>query len=91
MRLAKRTVASLLGIDRIDPMSTPLAIDRMTIEEKLEAMEALWDDLCQHAEALPVHDWQKQILDDRERLIGEGKAQFLDWEQAKKEIARETS
>lgn len=70
-------------------MAIPLAIDRMTIEEKLQTMEALWDDLCQHEEALPVHDWQKQILNDRERLIEEGKAQFIDWEQAKKDIAQE--
>lgn len=72
-------------------MATPLAIDKMTIEEKLQVMESLWDDLCRRPDVLPVHDWQKQILDDRERLIEEGKAQFLDWEQAKKEIARETS
>jgi putative addiction module component (TIGR02574 family) len=72
-------------------MATPLAIDRMTIEEKLQAMEALWDDLCRHEEALPIHEWQKQVLDERERLVEEGKARFIDWEQAKKDIAREVS
>lgn len=72
-------------------MVTPLAIDKMTIEEKLQAMEALWDDLCQHEEALPVNDWQKEILDERERLIEEGEAHFVDWEEAKKRIAREIS
>jgi putative addiction module component (TIGR02574 family) len=72
-------------------MATPLAIDKMTIEEKLQTMEALWDDLCQHEEILPVHDWQKELLDDRERLIEKGDAQFLDWEESKKRIAKETS
>ena len=72
-------------------MVTPLAIDQMTIEEKLQVMEALWSDLCQHEEALPVHDWQKEILDERERLIETGGAQFVDWEEAKKRITRETS
>jgi len=43
-------------------MATPLAIDKMTIEEKLQAMEALWNDLCQHEETLSVHEWQKKIL-----------------------------
>ncbi len=46
-------------------------------------MEALWTDLCQHEDVLPVHDWQKEILDGRERLIEKGEAQFLDWEEAK--------
>ena len=72
-------------------MVTPLAIDKMTIEEKLQTMEALWNDLCQHEEALPVHDWQKEILDERERLIEEGEAHFVDWEEAKKRIAKEIS
>jgi hypothetical protein len=72
-------------------MVPPLAIDKMTIEEKLQAMEALWNDLCQHEEALPVHDWQKEVLDERERLIESSEAQFVDWEEAKKRIAREVS
>ena len=63
----------------------------MTIEEKLQTMEALWDDLCQHEEAVPVQDWQKGILDERERLIESGEAKFVDWEEAKKRISRETS
>jgi len=72
-------------------MATPLAIDQMTIEEKLQTMEALWNDLCQHEEALPVHDWQKEILDEREQLIEKGEAEFVDWEEAKQRINRETS
>ncbi|HEY5073556.1 MAG TPA: addiction module protein, partial [Pyrinomonadaceae bacterium] len=60
-------------------------------EEKLQTMEALWDDLCQHEEALPVHDWQKEVLDERERMIKRGDSKFSNWEEAKKRIARETS
>ncbi len=72
-------------------MATPLAIDQMTIEEKLQAMEALWDDLCQHEESLSVHEWQQEILDQRERLIEEGKARFVGWEEAKKRIGKQVS
>ena len=72
-------------------MATVLEIDKMTIAEKLQAMEALWDDLCRHEEAIAVPQWQKELLDEREHLINDGKAQFIDWEQAKDDIARETS
>jgi len=72
-------------------MSTPLAIDTMTIEEKLEAMEALWDDLRRHEDAIDVHEWQKQVLDERQDLVVKGKSHFIDWDQAKKDISRETS
>jgi hypothetical protein len=39
----------------------PLAIDKMAIEEKLQTMKALWADLCQHQEALPIHDGKKRF------------------------------
>lgn len=68
-------------------MSATLQIDQMTLEEKLRALEALWDDLCQREEVVPVHQWQEDILDERERLVEQGKAQFVDWETAKKRIA----
>ena len=57
----------------------------MTIEEKLRAMEALWDDLCRH-NAVQVPQWHKDILDERQRFIDEGKAEFLDWETVKQEL-----
>jgi hypothetical protein len=68
-----------------------LPIEEMTIEEKLQTMEALWADLCRNEETLTVHQWQTDILDKRARLIEEGKARFIDWEQAKTEIGDETS
>lgn len=72
-------------------MATSLVIEDMTTEEKLQAMEALWADLCQQEEALPVYDWQKKLLDRRERLIAEGKTRFIDWEESKRRIEKETS
>ena len=57
----------------------------MTIEEKLQTMEALWNDLCRR-NAVPVPQWHKDILDERQRLIDEGKAEFIDWETAKEQI-----
>jgi putative addiction module component len=41
-------------------MATSLALEDMTIEEKLQVMEALWADLCQHEEALSAYEWQKK-------------------------------
>ena len=72
-------------------MANSLVLDDMTIEEKLQAMEVLWADLCQHEDAVPVYEWQKKILQQRERLIAEGKTRFIDWEESKKRIEKETS
>jgi hypothetical protein len=72
-------------------MSPALQLDRMTLEEKLLAMEALWDDLCRREEAVPVPQWHKDLLDERERLVQQGKARFIDWETAKQRIVERTS
>jgi hypothetical protein len=72
-------------------MPVELQIAEMTLEEKLRAMEALWNDLCRREESVPVPQWHKDILDERERLIEQGKAQFIDWETAKKRISERTS
>jgi hypothetical protein len=42
----------------------------------------LRDDLCRREADIPVQQWQRLVTDDR--------SQFIDWEQAKKDIARET-
>jgi len=66
--------------------SLVLPLDRMTVEEKLMAMEALWDNLCGDETQIPVQEWHKQILDERERQIEAGEAKFVDWETAKARI-----
>jgi hypothetical protein len=55
-------------------MPLALQLDRMTLEEKLRAMEALWDDLCRREEDVPVPQWHKDLLDERERLVEQGEA-----------------
>jgi dsRNA-specific ribonuclease len=68
-----------------------MQIEQMSLEEKLSAMEALWAALCRHQDVLPVPQWHKDILDEREALIEKGQAHFSDWESAKKRIIKETS
>ena len=65
-------------------------IHQMPLHEKLRIMEAIWDDICREEQNLEVPQWHKDILDERERLVAEGKAQFVDWEDAKKQIEEAT-
>ena len=72
-------------------MPVELQIEQMTMEEKLRAMEALWTDLCRREENVPVAQWHKDLLDERERLVQAGKAQFLDWQTAERRILERTA
>jgi len=66
--------------------SMNLNIQEMTIEEKLRTMELLWDDICRKVPDLASPPWHGDILKDREEKIKQGKEEFIDWEQAKKDI-----
>ena len=63
-----------------------LQLDRMTLEEKLGAMEALWDDLCRHEDQIQSPPWHEEILREREKRVQSGQESFIDWEAAKKEL-----
>lgn len=72
-------------------MDVTLPLEEMSLAEKLRMMEALWADLSRNEGDVPVADWHKEILDDRQRQIDEGEARFADWETAKKRIRDQVS
>lgn len=72
-------------------MTTQFHIEQMSLAEKLRMMEALWEDLSSRAAEVPVPQWHKDVLDERERLLETGEAKFVEWETAKKRIIEEVS
>jgi putative addiction module component (TIGR02574 family) len=75
---------------RIVPWDTALPLDKMTVEEKLKAMEAIWRSLSAHEENVPVPAWHKQVLDERQRQIDAGKAVFISLEEMKERVRKRT-
>lgn len=65
-------------------------IHQLPLREKLLVMEALWEDLSRQEQDLEVPQWHKELLEERERLLAGGKARFLDWEEAKRQINEAT-
>ena len=72
-------------------MPVTLPLKEMTLQEKLEAMELLWEDLARTPEAVESPAWHKDILDERRQRLAEGKSRFIDWETAKAEIRKKLS
>ena len=70
-------------------MSIHLPLDKMTLADKLEAMELLWADISKQAADLPSPDWHKDILNERRRLVAAGKLKFLDWATAIDDLRRD--
>jgi len=58
----------------------------MTVEDKLSAMEALWDDISRLRPTIDPPAWHRDMLDERERNLQAGSDELLDWEDAKRVI-----
>lgn len=67
-------------------MDAVLPLDKMTVEEKLRAMEALWADLSRNADAFESPVWHAEVLRERDQRIAEGKEPSADWEEAKRRL-----
>jgi hypothetical protein len=67
-------------------MEISLPLEQMSIEEKIRAMETIWDDLCKKADSISSPAWHKHVLDEREEQIKNGDAEFMDWDNVKKHI-----
>ncbi len=67
-------------------MGVALQLDKMSLADKLQTMETLWDDLCHHVHDIAVPEWHHEVLAVREADLLEGKDRFSDWEAAKETI-----
>ena len=47
-------------------------------------------DNCPMTESLEMPQWHKELPDERESTIADGKAHFIDWEEAKRQIKEAT-
>lgn len=52
-------------------------IDKMTREEKLRAMEALWDSLIHEGRDLASPEWHAELLRNRKASVDAGTARFV--------------
>jgi putative addiction module component (TIGR02574 family) len=68
-----------------------LRLDEMTAEEKIQTIEAIWQNLSPNPEAIESPAWHEEELRVREAQVDSGQAKFLDWEKAKEQIRRQTS
>ena len=72
-------------------MASTLPLEKMSVEEKLRAMELLWDDLCRQAGGVSSPDWHEDVLAQRQAAVERGEDQFEDWEAAKRSIETKVS
>jgi hypothetical protein len=69
---------------------TPDGIEtgRLSREEKLRVMEAIWEDLSRDAEQVESPDWHREALDETEGQLKAGQESVVNWPEAKKELRK---
>lgn len=56
-------------------------IERMSVAERLQAMEQLWDALCRQGAEITSPEWHGDVLADRKSRVERGEAEFLTLDQ----------
>ncbi len=59
-------------------MLVSIPLQTMSVEEKLQAMETIWDDLCARAEQIPSPAWHDAVLAERAAVVERGEEGFED-------------
>jgi len=72
-------------------MASSLPLKTMTVEEKLQAMESLWDDLCANSESMSSPPWHEDVLAERDAAREGDDEKSEDWEAAKRNIRNNVS
>jgi putative addiction module component (TIGR02574 family) len=63
-------------------------IRKLPVREKLQIMEALWEDLRSEVQEESIPDWHKELLDSRRKAVEEGKEKILDWDEVKDSLGK---
>ena len=68
-----------------------LPLEKMSVPEKLDVMERVWESLRQQEEKFESPAWHEAALREAKAAFATGKAKFSDWDEAKKRLRRKTA
>jgi len=61
-------------------------IMQMTVAERMELMEKIWESLRLDEEELPVPDWHREILSERLKRMEEGEVETFSIEEVRRKL-----
>ena len=70
-------------------MSTELPpLDQMTVAQKVQLLEAVWDNLCRETGDVRSPEWHRAVLEERTRRLETGQATVSSWADAKARLLK---
>ena len=64
----------------------PPGFDLLSIDEKIEYVQSLWDRIAADADAVPLTEWQRQLLDERLDDLTQNPDAGVPWEDVQAQI-----
>ncbi len=65
------------------------AIEEMTASQKVKLMEELWKAMSHRPDDYVVPERHRRILEERRVAVERGEIEYIDWEEAKRQIRSE--
>jgi putative addiction module component (TIGR02574 family) len=66
--------------------ATEKSIFDLSVSEKLQLLEDLWDDIASDPATVPVYEWQKEELNRRKQSLLRNPCSALSWEEIQRRI-----
>jgi putative addiction module component (TIGR02574 family) len=68
------------------PIPAPPGFDDLSVEQKLDYLEALWARIASKPDQIPVPDWHRQVLADRLAKYRAGQGTGRPWSEFRDEL-----
>lgn len=69
-------------------MPIELPLSTMSVGEKVQLLEQVWDDLCRQSGEVRSPEWHAAILKERQRQIENGTMTVSSWSDAKERLQK---
>ena len=60
----------------------------LPLREKFQILEAIWEDLSSHVDAMEISPGERELLDVRVARLRSGEAEVHDWDSVKNSLGR---
>lgn len=67
-------------------MSVEIAIETLSVQDKIELMDRLWESLSKSPKEIPSPAWHAEVLAARRAKLASGESKPIPWDEAKRDI-----
>lgn len=66
----------------------PPGFDDLSVEDKIEYVQSLWDRIAASPEKIPVPEWHRRVLGERLAAHGAAPDEGTPWEEVREDVLR---